>query len=116
MCARGGISANDPMRDSQTTSAFPARPSTRWGPTGAVAVDSRNNVWVGSNGGHRFGYYDGWTGELLDQYIFANLPGEEDPTGGYGGLVDCHDVLWTVGRPFDEPRFRRICFGSSTTS
>jgi len=57
-----------------------------------VAVNADNNVWVG--GDRLFELRDGSTGERMGNPFGT-------PRGGYGGLVDCQNALWSTDRKGD---------------
>ena len=55
-----------------------------------ISVNSGNDVWVGgSKNNNTFDLVDGETGAILKTFDVG--------VGGYGGLIDCNDVLWSVG-------------------
>jgi len=53
-----------------------------------MSVDRNNNVWVGGWSDHIFNVIDGESGEILGRFNHG--------CGGYGGLIDAHDVLWSA--------------------
>jgi hypothetical protein len=57
-----------------------------------VSVDANNNVWTGGNFGadNAFDLLSGSTGQILASFDVG--------VGGYGGLVDGNDVLWSSNR------------------
>jgi hypothetical protein len=59
-----------------------------------VSVDADNNVWIGGFPFELRNFYklDGSTGAMLDSFDARDFG-----CGGYGGLVDGHGVLWSVG-------------------
>ncbi|MBU0718485.1 MAG: hypothetical protein KJ749_09580, partial [Planctomycetes bacterium] len=83
-----GLCTSDDVRFAQDELILLYQPILGTG-TRTVAVDRENNVWIGGydNGWH--GLVDGQTGALLrDEGVL--------PCGGYGGVVDCHGVLWSA--------------------
>jgi len=61
------------------------------GPRG-VAVDSKNNVWLGCYGTGRYYYVDGSTGHILkmvDVSSVGHIP--------YGAIIDQNGILWSSG-------------------
>ncbi len=61
-----------------------------------VSVDADNNVWVGGYPFAQRMFYklDGATGAVLDSFDTRDIG-----CGGYGGLIDGNDILWSVGGP-----------------
>ena len=60
-----------------------------------VSVDSHNDVWVGGypNEPHLFDKLDGDSGERLEGFS-----AEAIGCGGYGGLIDGNNVLWSASK------------------
>jgi len=71
-----------------------------------VAVDNDNNVWVGSHDSYNmFELVDGFTGAILEP--FGRPSTFAVGCGGYGGIVDCNNVLWSASQyPHGERMFR----------
>ncbi len=55
----------------------------------SIAVDARNDVWVGGFADHVHVKVDSHSGRVVDRY--------NAPCGGYGGLIDGDGVLWSAG-------------------
>ncbi len=71
-----------------------------------VAVDNDNNVWVGSEHSYnKFELLDGFTGELLERFGAPSTFAVN--CGGFGGIVDGNNVLWSANQfPHGERMFR----------
>jgi streptogramin lyase len=54
-----------------------------------ISVNSQNDVWVGGYGNKSFDLLDSDTGQSLATFNAG--------AGGYGGLIDCHGVIWSAG-------------------
>lgn len=64
-----------------------------------ISVNSDNDVWVGgSHNNNTFDLVDGETGDILETFDVG--------AEGYGGLIDCNDVLWSVGKAGNPGLFR----------
>ncbi|MCH9034832.1 MAG: hypothetical protein IID42_10055, partial [Planctomycetes bacterium] len=64
-----------------------------------ISVNKDNDVWVGGNqNNNTFDLVDGETGAILKTFDVG--------VGGYGGLIDCNDVLWSVGHSGAPGLFR----------
>ncbi|MBX3381361.1 MAG: hypothetical protein KF805_14795, partial [Phycisphaeraceae bacterium] len=62
-----------------------------------VSIDKNNDVWVGGTGDNQFEKLDGATAQLVPLTLFTGV----GTSGGYGGLVDPFNVLWSSG--YSEP-------------
>lgn len=61
------------------------------GPRG-LAVDSKNNVWIGTFGSMKYYYVSGITGQIL-KYIDISSTGHTP----YGAVMDQNGILWSSG-------------------
>ncbi len=105
----------------ECTLVFQRLPGTA--PTRHVSVDADNDVWVGgwtaANAPTTFWRLDGNTGGNLASFSTANICGAGQTAGGYGGLIDSHNVLWSSsgnsgGRVlrYDISAGSAVCLGS----
>jgi len=70
-------------------------PNDDWNPgTRGIAVDSSNNVWVGSYGTQTYFYVNGATGEII-RSIDVSSVGHHP----YGAVLDPNGVLWSSTWP-----------------
>jgi hypothetical protein len=63
----------------------------------SIAVDARNNVWVGTYGGQQFYYIDGLTGRILQTNDVARYN-----HAAYGAVIDRNGIVWSASQDRDH--------------
>ncbi len=68
--------------------------------TRTVAIDADNDVWVGGVGNNQHEKIDGFSGLPVPGTLIDDLY-----CGGYGGLLDSNEVLWSSGNSWSLLRY-----------